>query len=225
MTTFPDLLKPWHDLRFAMWDVETTGVDPEVDQVVQLAVAVFEGGELKSAASTLVDPGRPIPEESTAIHGVTDAVVKGAPDIGDAIAAMIGETYLGTDVYHAAYNAEFDRAFIEPASNGLLGGNELPWLDPLVAIRLIGKFWPGSGRHKLTAVCSRWGIDLENAHDAKADAIAAGRVLFHQQMRQTLGNLTLCEVLRRQEIHREQQQREFDEWLAKQPPREETAHA
>lgn len=223
------LLLPWHQQPIVVWDVETTGVDPETDRIVQVAAAYFEGGKLVRAASSLANPGRDIPEAAAAVHGITAEMVADAPEPKSAIGRVCDEVlccYTSEKAWGAAYNAGFDRDFLLRADDGLnaeqpsLNPEGPPWLDPLVVVRAFGKFWKGPGRHKLTAVCEKWGIALDNAHDAKADAIAAGRVLFSEPVLAELKNLTICEALRRQEIVRARQQAEFDAWLAKQPREE-----
>src|SRR5271165_7199163 len=68
----------------AIVDVETTGMDPKVDQVIELGIVVFEYaaetgqvGQVVRRFSGFEDPGRPIPMEVTAIHGIVDEMVKG----------------------------------------------------------------------------------------------------------------------------------------------------
>lgn len=95
---------------FAVIDSETTGTDPLHDRVVSLAV-VRMGDREPEIWSTLINPGRPIPPESTAIHGLTDADVADAPTLSealqspDACRALVGATPV-------AYNARFDAAFV-----------------------------------------------------------------------------------------------------------------
>jgi DNA polymerase-3 subunit epsilon len=216
------LLAPWHTLPVLVWDVETTGVDPATDAIVQVGCALYVDGELAGSACSLVNPGRPIPEAATAIHGITDAMVADAPGAFAAIgkvAAAADPNVL--DAAGCAYNATFDAAFLSAATRGGYGGSlemTFPWLDPLVMVRVADKFVKGKGRHKLEAACKRRGIEISGAHNAQADAIATGALLF--TFRKTLGDLTICEVLRRQENHRVSQEREFEEWRSKQPPLE-----
>jgi len=213
------LLAPWHTLPIMVWDVETTGVDPTADAIVQVGCALFVGGELAGSACSLVNPGRPIPAESTAIHGITDDMVKDAPLPPAALLAVANAADPGeVGLIGCAYNAPFDFAFLNRGWDVMLVESDLPWLDPLVMVRVADKFEKGKGRHKLEAACKRRGIELSGAHNAQADAIATGALLF--SFRKTLGDLTICEVLRRQENHRVSQEREFEEWRANQPPME-----
>src|SRR5512136_1568323 len=95
----------WCDVPIVVVDTETTGQRPGIDRVVQFAAVRFEHGKVTAEFETLVDPGIPIPAEATAIHGITDEMVRDAPRAlpGDAIAIC-------RDAQLAAYNADFDRA-------------------------------------------------------------------------------------------------------------------
>ena len=203
-----DRTKPWRDYAVVMLDVETGGLDPEVDRVVEIAAVRFEppadaddGNELgltrhgiTGVVSGLVNPGRSIPKEASDIHGITDEMVVGAPVFGEAwpkVLALFDENTIA-----AAYNAPFDRAFLraeaercqEPlplpkGENPIPVGLRMPWLDPLVWVREADRFAKGQGRHKLGVTCERWGIALEDGHKAEDDAIAAGRLMLCPLMR------------------------------------------
>jgi hypothetical protein len=101
--------------RAAIVDTETTGTDGSIDQVIELAVVVFEYchvsgqvGRVLASYDGLEDPGRPIPPESTAIHGITDPMVAGQR-IDDAAVTRLLE---GVGIV-IAHNARFDRGFLE----------------------------------------------------------------------------------------------------------------
>ena len=96
-------------------DTETTGISRTSDQIIELGLVKFEYGEASGAVSritdvysSLEDPGRPIPPESTAIHGITDAMVVGRRVDDDRVAA-----FLRGAKYVIAHNAAFDRPFLE----------------------------------------------------------------------------------------------------------------
>jgi DNA polymerase-3 subunit epsilon len=96
-------------------DTETTGMSRDADQIIELGLVRFEYGlesgevaRITDVYSALEDPGRPIPPESTAIHGITDAMVAGqALD-----EARIAEVVRGATLI-VAHNAGFDRPFVE----------------------------------------------------------------------------------------------------------------
>jgi DNA polymerase-3 subunit epsilon len=110
----------------AIVDTETTGTDPAVDKILELAVVVFEYcaatgavGRVLGAYDGLEDPGVPIPASSTAIHGITDAMVAGKRIDDASVRALLEGVNLVI-----AHNAGFDRKFLEPRLP-LFGS--LPW--------------------------------------------------------------------------------------------------
>ncbi|MGZ5719194.1 MAG: 3'-5' exonuclease [Burkholderiales bacterium] len=99
------------DERYAVVDVETTGLSIYRDRVVEIGCVLVDGGAIADQWSTLVDPGIPIPGRASAIHGITDADVDGAPDFDDALAMLRRKVGRRTI---AAHNATFDLAFLAP---------------------------------------------------------------------------------------------------------------
>lgn len=161
----------WDEVPIVVIDTETTGLRLGVDRAVSVAFVRFDLGRV-SSFSTFVNPGFPIPPEATAIHKITDDLVRDAPTIDDVfLDPRVIE--LLWEAHPAAYNAPFDREMVPRFCDW-----QVPWLDPLVLARHVDRFAPGKGRHKLENVCKRHGIELLEAHSAKADARAAGEVLF-----------------------------------------------
>ena len=104
------------ETRFVIVDTETTGVDPKVDRVVELAM--LEATDPSSDASSfqaLVNPQMPIPCTASAVHHIVDEDVAGAPTLElltEDIAAFARD-----DAVFVAHNAEFDRAFLPMLAN------------------------------------------------------------------------------------------------------------
>lgn len=174
----------WHDLPIALIDVETTGRDASVDRIVEIGIVVGQSGAVTQRKNWLVHPGRPIPEEARAIHGISDDHVKDSPGF-EAIAAEVAAALTGC--IPAAYNASFDRAFLmnEFTRTGqtleaVAGAcpalrRDVDWVDPLVWARELQREEKSKA---LGEVAARLGVALENAHRASDDAEAALRVLY-----------------------------------------------
>lgn len=164
----------WQDMPLAVFDVETTGLDPEEDRIIEVGIIRFEKGEVIESYGQLVNPGRPIPEDSTRITGITDDDVKDAPRFEE-IATAVHQRLQGVGL--VAYNLSFDRSFLRNAFQrcGLDWPDESPTLDPLIFAR---QFFKSSPRKNLGTISDLLGIPLEEAHRATHDATVTGHVLY-----------------------------------------------
>jgi len=169
-----------HDLPLVAIDTETTGRDPINDRVVEVGCVVWQRGEVVTRHHWLVNPGCPIPQEAFEVHGIGDDDVRDKPPFSQ-VARELLEILRGS--VPLAYNAEFDRAFLN-AELARAGINEaapppavrkgIEWIDPLVWVRELQKEEKSKA---LGEVCTRLGIAIEKAHRAASDAEAALRVL------------------------------------------------
>lgn len=171
---------PWHE-TLGVFDLETTGVDVESSRIVTAHVGVIDaaGNTLESIA-WIADPGIEIPEGASAVHGITTEVARAtgrpaADVVGEIVAALraLIERGIPITIYNAPYdltllNREAIRHNVPPLEN------PFPIIDPLVIDKFVDKF--RKGKRTLTAAAEYYGVVLSEAHDAGADAIAAGRV-------------------------------------------------
>ena len=97
------------------FDLETTGLYAITEQIVELGAVRFRtDGTVTGEFQQLVDPGRPIPPETTEIHGITNAMVRNQPAIEDVLPDFI--RFLGDDSrIMLAHNARFDVEFLSVA--------------------------------------------------------------------------------------------------------------
>lgn len=177
---------PWNDLPLVVIDFETTGTDSSVDRVIEIGLVGFRRGEVEFREALLMNPGIPIPEESRAIHGITDEELEGAPTFGEALPQILR---LLEGRLPIAYNASFDRGFLfaeidRVRGTGVLANYatlppalvpDVQWIDPLVWAREILK---DQKSRRLGDVAAHLGVPLEQAHRAAGDAEATGRVLL-----------------------------------------------
>lgn len=121
----------------------------------------------------LVDPGRPIPAASSAVHHVTDAMVAGAPAVTEALARF--HTFAEGAVL-IAHNAPFDMAFLRRREAEIGKRFDQPILDTVLCSAIL---WGQSAEHTLDALCNRLGIviPLEDRHTAIGDAIATAEAM------------------------------------------------
>lgn len=91
------------------FDVETTGLFPGIDRIIELAGVAFDGPAVIGSFQQLVDPEVPIPPEAARVNGITDEMVRGCPGIGSALPSFLDFLRTGTPVAH---NAAFDVGFV-----------------------------------------------------------------------------------------------------------------
>ena len=163
--------------RVLGFDLETTGFNPKQHRIVQYALIGCDVDGTSMHLEDLVNPRMKIPMETTRIHGISDSDVKDVPQFSEYIeeisAAMEGAVIVGHNV------ERFDWPFLR--SEFLRAGQPMPKplaiLDTLKIARKL-KIPP---KHNLAALCQRFGISLERAHTAGADA-AATLLLLHKMM-------------------------------------------
>jgi DNA polymerase-3 subunit epsilon len=164
-----------------MIDTETTGREAAEDRIVEIAVVLGQNGQVISRDTWLVNPERPIPPESSAVHGISDNDVRGKPTFSDVCDEVLKRL---AGAIPAAYNAAFDRGFLlaEIRRTGRRDLLDVPatrdrvaWLDPLVWARHLH---PDEKSRTLGAMAALLGVKLEKAHRAFDDAEAALLVMY-----------------------------------------------
>lgn len=167
--------------RVGVFDLETTGVDVAADRVVTAYVGILDvDGRQIAARSWLADPGIPIPDGATAVHGITTRHARshgrpGPEVVAEVTAALRSLFAQGVPV--VAYNASYDFSLLacEAARHGIDPlVDPSPVIDPLVIDKAYDRY--RRGRRTLEVVAAHYAVRLEGAHEASADAIAAGRV-------------------------------------------------
>lgn len=156
------------DTEFVALDLETTGLDPKLNRIVEVGAVSFRGSDVLGVYETFVDPGVRIHPRLTAIHGITNRMVKGAPTPGEAVsklAAFIGDHPL------VIQNAPFDLGFIEAVRKANSG---TPLCNPVFdTCRLAPLLFPGLGSYRLGALSRALGIACTREHRAIDDSMAA----------------------------------------------------
>ncbi|MFD9318333.1 3'-5' exonuclease [Streptomyces sp. NPDC060053] len=177
----------WISGPLVAFDLETTGTDVETDRIVTAAVVRLDSGGAVSAERTwLLNPGVAIPEQASAIHGISteharEHGVPAASAIEDIAQTVAEGLRLGTPL--VVMNARYDLSLLDrecrryeiESISERLGGVPLPVIDPLVLDKHIDKYRKGT--RALHALCVHYGVSLDDAHNAKADAVAAARVV------------------------------------------------
>ncbi len=156
--------------RYAVIDVETTGFSAVRDRIVEVACALIDGERIVGRWATLVDPGIAIPAYATAVHGITDDMVSGAPRLGRALKLL--RRRCGGRVV-AAHCARFDLSFVGPSVGR----------EGLCTMLLARALFPEAPNHKNQTLRRFLHIDRAadeefEAHRALGDALVSAHVLI-----------------------------------------------
>jgi DNA polymerase III epsilon subunit family exonuclease len=151
-------------------DVETTGRDPKMADLLEIGAVRIKGGTITDTFSTLVDPGRTIVGHQ--MHGITDEDVKGAPTPKEAAEKLLA---FAGDATLVGHNVGFDLGFLEAALGDGFRFQPGAYLDTLVLAREAYPEWAES--YKLGELARFFGIDLSDAHRALPDAQATAQLV------------------------------------------------
>jgi DNA polymerase-3 subunit epsilon len=171
----------WYGGPLVGFDTETTGVDVGTDRIVTAAVVRRDAAGTR-ARTWLVDPGVPIPEAATAVHGITTEHARsdGRPPreaLDEVASALVATWRAGIPV--VAFNAGYDLSLLDselrrhglPTVADRLGRNAGPVIDPLVLDRALERYRPG--KRRLGDLCVVYGVPTPDAlHAAHVDVVA-----------------------------------------------------
>lgn len=181
-----------YDVTFVVVDTETTGGTPETGTLIELAAAVYRGGERLGALDTLVDPGGPIPPFVQELTGISDAMVAGAPRLEEVLpqlGALLGDAVV------VGHNVAFDVGFLDA---GLARCGLVPLANACVdtlglARRLVRDLVPDCA---LGTLAQGLRLDHRPSHRAMADVLATADLLHRLiEISTGYGVLRLSELL------------------------------
>ena len=214
----------WIDGAVVGFDTETTGVDVSTDRIVTAAIVRREG-PTTTVTSWLIDPGVPIPEGASAIHGITTEPARAhgeAPRRAlDEIAGVIAGALLRQEPI-VAFNASYDLSLLdaELRRHGLttvperIGRQVRVVLDPLVMDRGLDRY--RRGKRKLGDLCTHYGVRSSAAlHTADVDVLATLDVLRAIALRfPEIATMSLDELHDRQIVEHRSWAQNFNAWRA-----------
>lgn len=159
--------------EFVVYDLETTGLNRDTDRIIEIGAVKLKDGVITQAFSTLVDPQCLIPDKTVEITGITDADVKGAPTIAEAMpdffkfcdgAVMVGQNSM-----------QFDWPFVRAKAEPMNIYFENEQLDVML---LAKKYFPDLSRYNLDFLSRQFGIVNEEAHRAVSDAVTTAKIFI-----------------------------------------------
>ncbi len=151
-------------LDYVVFDIETTGLDPTVNEITEIGALKLKGLEVVDMFSSLIKPKNPIPPEITDLTGIDNNMVAAAPPIEEVLPKFIGFAGAATLIAH---NADFDLSFIKHHYKQLT--NKEINNSVLCTLKLSRYLLSNLMNHKLHTVASHFGFTVQNRHRAMGD--------------------------------------------------------
>ncbi len=180
-----------YDDTCVVFDIETTGLSPYKDKIIEIGAVKMAAGEIVDRFSAFVNPERPIPAEIERLTGISDKMVLDAETIETVLPKFL--EFCG-DAVIVAHNASFDTSFVREECKRQGCGYEPAIVDTVGLARIL---LPHLKNHKLNTVADAVGVSLENHHRAVDDAEATAGIFreFIQMLAQR-GIMTLADTNR-----------------------------
>lgn len=156
-------------MKFVAFDLETTGTKPREDMIVEVGAVMFDGDRPVKGFGSLIDPGRSIPPEASAVNGITDEMVRGKPRIGDVLGAFA--EFCGS-LPLVAHNAPFDFKFLLEDVQTLRA--KAPSGTVLDTLPLARTIFPGLPNYKLWTLVRHFNFPSGTFHRAEEDSSYCG---------------------------------------------------
>lgn len=164
--------------NFTVIDIETTGLDPEWDNIIEISAIKVKNNQITDIFSTLINPEVKISEFISELTGITDEMIKDAPLIDDALEDYIN--FIGDDII-LGWNVNFDINFLydylSKLKNKILSNN---FVDGLRIARLHLKELKS---HKLSTICEYYNLNKDIAHRSLSDCYSVLNVYQKNEKR------------------------------------------
>jgi DNA polymerase-3 subunit alpha (Gram-positive type) len=155
--------------NYVALDIETTGLNPKYEKIIEIGLARVRNAEVVSTYSTLVNPARLLTERITKLTGIQNEDLADAPYIDEVIDKVI--EFVGDDVL-LGHNLIFDYSFVKKAA---INGHKTFEKNGIDTLKIARRFLNNLESRKLGALCEYYNIHLD-AHRALNDAIAAHKL-------------------------------------------------
>lgn len=156
-------------MNYVAFDIETTGLNPKYDKIIEIGAVRVRNGELVDTFSTFVNPAKSLPARIVELTGIRDADVAAAPYIDELLDPFLA--FVGDDVL-LGHNILFDYSFVKKAAVNQKRTFEKQGIDTL---RIAKQFLSELESRQLGFLCDYYQIELD-AHRALNDAVAAHRL-------------------------------------------------
>ena len=160
------------DDEFVCFDIETTGLKVDREAITEIGAVVLRNGEIAERFQTFVNPNRRLTPEIIGLTGITDDMLKDAPQLKQALTEFL-KFVNGRPL--AAHNAEFDIGFIRAGCRKVGLDFQPTYVDSLI---LAQNLLPELGKYKLDIVAEHLDLPAFNHHRASDDAATVGYMLI-----------------------------------------------
>jgi DNA polymerase III subunit alpha, Gram-positive type len=158
---------------YVVFDVETTGLSAVYNTIIELAAVKVKDGEIIDRFTSFANPHHPLSITTIELTGITDDMLKDAPDVEEVLRQFYD--WMGDSIL-VAHNASFDIGFLNVGFTKLgLGKVTNPVIDTLELARFL---YPELKNHRLNTLCKKFDIELTQHHRAIYDAEATGYLLM-----------------------------------------------
>lgn len=183
---------PLEEIWFLSLDTETTGLSWKSEQLVEVAAVWFRvDGEVGETFSELINPGRPIPRQATAVHGITDAMVADRPRVHQVMPRFL-EFAGQREGVMLIHNAGFDLGFLRWAI--LRSALEQPRIPVIDTLGLCRKVLRDMNSHRLDLLAARFCGKERADHRALGDAMVV-REVFTRMVKDHAGHRSWADLM------------------------------
>ena len=163
-----EISKRKKETKFVAIDVETTGLYPLYNELIEISAIKYEGAKKLDTFSTLIKPKKEVSNTITNLTGITNKMLEDAPTIEKVMPELI--EFIGDNPI-VAHNANFDYSFLQNNSNKSFTNNKV--IDTVAISR---KMLPNLPNHKLNTVARYIGIQEEGYHRAEFDCECCAKI-------------------------------------------------
>ncbi|KAF0132803.1 MAG: DNA polymerase III subunit alpha Gram-positive type [Candidatus Saganbacteria bacterium] len=187
-----ELLFELENESYVFFDLETTGLDPQKSEIIEVAGLKVKNKEITDIFNKLVKPSTPLPQKIKEITGITDEMLEDAKPLTDITAPLLNFIEGSILVIH---NSEFDISFI---NHHIFTPRKLELKnDVFCSLKLSRHFLPNLGSYKLGSLADHFGITAKNSHRALGDVETLFELWFKLLSRlQEKGNVSKEDLLK-----------------------------
>lgn len=171
---------------YVVIDIETTGLDPRYDEIIEVAAIRVEAGEIVETFKQLIKPNQPIPTFITDLTGITNELLESAPCVSDVIPNFL--SFVENEIV-VGHNVNFDINFIYDNS-------DKPFTNDFVdTMRISRRMFPEHRHHRLSDLTKRYNISEKTKHRALADVVRTNGVYTYLKNYAEANNISFSSLI------------------------------